>query len=220
MRIRQTSARATAMAGAMLALACAGDAPEPPPESPPAGVYGQAPAAVGGIPSFVTLDGDGVPAPAGAATPGAASTAAATASPELDQFGLAFSPRALVVRVGEPLVVTNSEQLSHNVTIRLAENDSTVVNTDTDGGESFELRFDRPGGYFVSCSVHPGMTAFIYVTPAPYATVAEPDGRFLLTDVPPGTYTLSVWSTDAALRSTREVEVAAGPTEVDVRAPG
>lgn len=196
------SRRATAVAGTLLALACAGDAPEPPPESPPEGVHGRAPAASGGIPSIVTLEGAGtVPA----------DTAAA---PELDQFGLAFAPRALVVRLGQAMTVSNSEQLAHNVTIRSAENDSTVVNADTDSGESLELSFDRPGGYFVSCNVHPGMTAFIFVTTAPYATVAEPGGDFLLTGVPPGSYTLSVWSADAALRSTHEVEVGAGATEV------
>ena len=46
-----------------------------------------------------------------------------------------------------------------------------------------------------------GMTAFIFVTSARYAVLAQSDGSFELSDVPAGEYTLKVWSVEATARS-------------------
>jgi hypothetical protein len=69
---------------------------------------------------------------------------------------------------------------------------------------------EREGGYDVTCDVHPGMRAFVFVTSAPYATFAAIDGTFMIPDVPDGAYTVTVWSATPSLRSERQVEVS-GP---------
>jgi hypothetical protein len=51
------------------------------------------------------------------------------------------------------------------------------------------------------------MTAFIFVTDAPYAAFADGDGGFHLSGVPAGEYTLTVWSIDPADRSEQAVVV-------------
>lgn len=180
----------------------AGSDSVPSEEPPPDGVYGQAPAAVGGIPSVVSLQ-----APFVEVEP--------TGGPVMDQFGLMFSPRRMVVRVGEAVTFKNSESLSHNVHLRSVEGDSIVLNVDTDPGDSHLFTFDEPGGYDVLCDVHPGMTAFIYATLAPYTVVADDDGHFVFSDVPPGSYTVTVWSIDSSLAHESTVEVGSGSTEID-----
>lgn len=191
----------------LTAAACGGDSEDtPPPEAAPApkGVYGTAPAAVAGTPSVVTLSpANGDPA-----------TLPARENPVMDQLGLAFSPGLLVVRVGETATFTNSETITHNVRLTYSDNDSTVLDAETDPTGHVDFLFDREGGYEVTCDHHPGMRAFVYVTSAPYAEFAANNGTFQVRDVPPGSYTLSVWSVDPGLRSDRTLDVTGPSTEV------
>lgn len=188
--------------------ACGGGEPAQdasPPESaaPAQGFFGTAPAAVAAAPSIVMLR------PTGAAV-----TLPPRESPRMDQLGLAFTPGTLLVRVGETVHFTNSETIAHNVNVMFSDNDSTVLDYDTDPAGATDHVFDREGGYEVTCALHPGMRAFIYVTSAPYATFAQNNGAFRIGDVPPGSYTLSIWSVDPAQRSERALEVTGPSTEV------
>jgi len=167
------------------------------------------PAPAGGIPSIVLvhpLSGEGQPAPAGSGI----ETGRGVQAPRtttIDQLGLSFSPGKLLVRPGETVAFTNSESVPHNVRLHSLARDSTVFDDDTLPNETTRFTFEEEGAYRVLCDTHPGMTAFIYVTPAPYAAFAEQDGSFRLPDVAPGRYELTVWSADEAARSSTEVVV-------------
>jgi len=136
----------------------------------------------------------------------------------IDQLGLQFSPPRLLVRVGQPVRFQNSETIAHNVHVTSMAGDSTVFTEDTMIGQTASFVFDEEGGFDVKCDVHPGMTAFIFVTSAPYAVFAEPDGAFHISGVPAGEYTLKVWSVDAAAPSEQTIVTADGAgTEVTLR---
>jgi hypothetical protein len=45
----------------------------------------------------------------------------------------------------------------------------------------------------VKCNIHSWMHAYIGVTDNPYYAVSARDGTFTIPNLPPGTYTLSVW---------------------------
>ncbi|HUF75839.1 MAG TPA: plastocyanin/azurin family copper-binding protein, partial [Longimicrobiales bacterium] len=136
-------------AGLALLAACSGSEPEPAAEpAMPQGVHGSAPAAVGGTPSVITLVGKSI-------SGGDAGAAQGDEPPTIDQLGLVFTPNTLIARVGERVVFTNSETITHNVHLWFADNDSTVLNVETDPGASAEFAFDRPGGYDVTCDHHP-----------------------------------------------------------------
>ncbi len=129
---------------------------------------------------------------------------------------MAFFPGFLLARVGQPVEFTNSEQVPHNVTIRAAGGDSTVFNADTGSGEAVRHVFHQPGAYQVACAWHAGMNASIYVVSSAFAVVAEDDGAFSFSDVPPGDYVLSVWSAGATRRFERPVHLDPGGPRVDV----
>ena len=136
----------------------------------------------------------------------------------IDQLGLQFSPPRLLVRVGQPVRFQNSETIAHNVHVTSMSGDSTVFTEDTMIGQTASFVFDEEGGFDVKCDVHPGMTAFIFVTSAPYAVFAESDGAFHISGVPAGEYTLKVWSVDAAAPSEQTIVTADGAgTEVTLR---
>jgi plastocyanin len=159
-------------------------------------VTGRAPAAASRQPAVVTLeptDSPAVPLPD---------------SPMLmDQYALSFLPQFLVVRAGQTVEFRNSEEVSHNVRVVQVATDSTLFNVVTPQGEPHMHTFTRAGEYTVTCDIHPGMTAFILVVEASYATVAEEDGAFAFADVPPGAYTLGIWHPDETLRFTRQVQI-------------
>ncbi len=79
--------------------------------------------------------------------------------------------------------------------------------------------FDEPGGYDVLCDVHPGMSAFVFVTSAPYAAFTGDDGSFAFSPVVAGEYTLGIWSLDPALRVERSVLVVKGEATEVLAAP-
>ncbi len=47
--------------------------------------------------------------------------------------------------------------------------------------------------FTMQCGFHPYMESWALVTDHPYYAVADHEGRFQLTDIPPGTYKLKVW---------------------------
>jgi hypothetical protein len=53
--------------------------------------------------------------------------------------------------------------------------------------------FARPGVYPIYCNIHHRMVSFVVAVPTPWATQPAPDGRFTLSDVPPGSYVLHAW---------------------------
>jgi plastocyanin len=190
-------------------LACGGgEAPPPEADQVPAqpeGVSGLAPAATQGIPSVVTLTPVGGPSPAPPAEPAL-----------LDQLSLSFMPNALMVHAGQTVQFKNSETLAHNVHVTFIDDESSVFMADMDPGATTHTVLEREGGYDVTCDVHPGMRAFLFVTSAPYATFAAIDGTFMIPDVPDGTYTVAVWSATPGLRSERQVDVSGTGTVLDL----
>jgi len=135
----------------------------------------------------------------------------------MDQFGLAFAPGVLVARVGQVVAFTNGDDVPHNVHVKSSATLKTVFNVATPITGEYLHVFDA-GTYTVSCDVHPAMGAYIVVTEAPYAAVADREGRFELLGIPPGRHTVRVWNIDVEHRSERVVDI--GDTaEIDLTAP-
>lgn len=110
----------------------------------------------------------------------------------MDQYSKQFVPAVLFVRVGQPVEFRNTEDMGHNVTVNRRGTGAAVFNVETDPQEKYVHTFDRVGQYDVMCSVHPGMQATVIATRSPLAATTGADGRFSITDVPVGAYTLSV----------------------------
>lgn len=135
----------------------------------------------------------------------------------MDQFGLAFDPGVLVARVGQVVAFTNGDDILHNVHVKSSATLKTVFNVATPITGEYLHVFDA-GTYTVSCDVHPAMGAYIVVTEAPYATVADREGRFELLSIPAGRHTVRVWNIDAGRRSERVVDIV-GTAEIDLTVP-
>ena len=172
-------------------------------ESAPAStlVSGRAPSG-----ALVTLEpAGGAPQPEGSAV--------------LDQFSKAFVPETLFVRVGQPVIIKNSEDQLHNVTVIRSRTGAAVFNISQNQGDVYTHTFDAAGEYDVTCDVHPGMRGTIVATTTPYAVYADPRGGFSFPNIPPGQYTLRVSAEGRTAE--RSVDVKGATLDVgDVRPGG
>ena len=165
-------------------------------------VAGQAPPAAGMLVSIVLLEPHAeldLPLP--------------DETPVMDQIGRQFVPGFILVRAGQTIDFTNSEDDLHTVHVK-DERGESIFNVATMMGSTYEHTFEVGGEYSVICNTHTEMFADIMVVDEPYAVVADRDGRFAVPDVVPGRYTATV--IQGPDRSRHEIEVAAGPNEIDL----
>jgi plastocyanin len=110
----------------------------------------------------------------------------------MDQRGEQFVPRVLAVTVGTKVEFPNTDTTFHNV-FSLARIKTFDLGRYAPHRTGW-VTFDRPGIVPVFCDIHSNMSAYILVFNHPFFTLTEPDGRYAIPGVPPGTYTLRVWS--------------------------
>jgi cytochrome c peroxidase len=78
------------------------------------------------------------------------------ASVSIDQSGQQFSERSVALRVGDSLVFTNRDDVTHNVNVIDNDDDATDLGLQKPG-ETLSYKFDKAGRFQVRCSIHPGM---------------------------------------------------------------
>ena len=111
----------------------------------------------------------------------------------LDQDKCRYTPRVQGVRVGQPLEIRNSDPLLHNVRSNAAVNQPFNKSTPVEGAKFTHTFATREVMVPFKCDVHAWMTAYVGVLEHPYFGTTAPDGRVVLANLPPGTYTLEAW---------------------------
>jgi hypothetical protein len=131
----------------------------------------------------------------------------------MDQRNETFFPHVLAVTTGALVDFPNNDQTFHNV---FSLSKAKRFDLGRYGrNESKTERFDTPGVVRVFCDIHSHMSAFVLVFNHPFHTTTGDDGRYRLDNVPPGTYTVTVWH-EGASRDSRSVTVPPGGGIVDV----
>ena len=145
---------------------------------------------------------------------GARTFAPQSEKPVMDQVSLTFGPDLLFVRTGQPAEFRNSDDTLHNVNVKHEETREQAFNVAIPTGSNFEYTFRRDGFYRVGCDIHPAMTASIFAAATPFTTLAGSDGRFAFDNVPPGPWTVTVYT--GGKRMHKDVEINGGVTEVKI----
>jgi plastocyanin len=130
----------------------------------------------------------------------------------LDQKDEAFLPYVLPIAVGTIVDFPNRDRTYHNVFSL-----SRVKSFDLGRyarGQSKSVLFDHPGVVRVFCDIHSHMSAYILVFAHRFFAATDPEGRYHIDGVAPGSYELTVW-TDGRVRETRPVRVPEGGGAVE-----
>jgi plastocyanin len=135
---------------------------------------------------------------------------------QLVQHGCRFVPHVLGVRAGQPVEIVNDDPTEHNVHSLPGANAELSRLQPVQGMRETRVFASPEIMVGIKCDLHPWMTAFVGVVDHPYFAVTSDDGRFTLTGVPDGTYTLAVWHERFGTR-TMDVTVTGGhPADADV----
>ena len=110
----------------------------------------------------------------------------------LDQVGCMYVPHVLTCMVNQPVTIRNSDPTAHNV--HAVPRINPVFNFgQTKKNMTKDVKLPRPEIFKVKCDVHPWMIAWIGVFDHPFHAVSDKSGKFKITGLPPGKYTITAW---------------------------
>lgn len=109
----------------------------------------------------------------------------------LEQKNRRFLPDTLVVPAGSTVTFPNLDPIFHNVFSLSKPKTFDLGNYPKD--QTRTVTFPKPGIIFVHCHLHPNMAAAIVISPNQWNTKPDAFGRFTLSGVPPGNYTIVAW---------------------------
>jgi plastocyanin len=127
---------------------------------------------------------------------------------KLDQKDCDYHPHVLAFPAGSTVEVINPDGILHNI------HSYSKVNSPFNFAQpkfkkTLSVKIEKPEVINVKCDVHNWMNGWLFSAANPYFSVTDAHGSFRLSDVPPGTYTLTVWHEKLA-PSTKKVTVKAG----------
>lgn len=103
-----------------------------------------------------------------------------------DQKECVFLTHVLPVRVGQPLLIKNSDPIGHNTNITTQAD--VNINPLLPPGGQLNHKFNRQQviPIPVTCNIHPWMKAYILPRNDSYVAVSKPDGSFEIANLPAG----------------------------------
>ena len=136
---------------------------------------------------------------------------AATDTVTMNQQGCRYIPHVFGIRVGQTLEILNSDATLHNIHASPASNDEFNMGQPIQGMR-FERTFDSPEIMVpFQCDVHSWMNAYLGVLDHPYFAVTGEDGKFDISNLPPGDYVVEAWH-EILGAQTQNVTVGEGAT--------
>lgn len=109
----------------------------------------------------------------------------------MEQKKRSFTPDLVLVPAGSTVSFPNLDLIFHNVFSLSAPASFDLGNYPK--GQTRTVTFPKPGIVYVNCRLHPNMAGVIVVSPNSRAAIAGGSGKFVLSDVPPGAYTVVAW---------------------------
>jgi plastocyanin len=128
----------------------------------------------------------------------------------IDQRGKNFVPPWAVVRRGTTIEFPNHDNIYHNVFSHSAGNafDLGLYNS---AAPAKSHTFKAAGAADIYCNIHPTMAASVLVVPNDLFAKVQPDGTFVIKNVPSGQRKIVAWSPGTKL-ATQWVDLKTGAT--------
>lgn len=126
----------------------------------------------------------------------------------IDQRNKSFTPGWAVIRRGTTIEFPNHDNIYHNV-FSHASGNSFDLGLYNSGGPAKTHSFQSAGSVDIYCNIHPQMAASVLVVPNDLFAKIQPDGSFVIKNVPSGQRKVVAWSPSTALAA-QWVELKAG----------
>ncbi|MFN4258754.1 MAG: carboxypeptidase regulatory-like domain-containing protein [Gemmataceae bacterium] len=130
----------------------------------------------------------------------------------MDQVDMVFTPRVLATQHGQKVIFENNDICNHSV-MTISPVRANQFNVVAGPGQPISHVFEKQARpVMVGCSLHGWMRGWVYVVPHPWFAVTDAKGKFHITNVPPGRYTLLLAHADSNRHERRRIEVQPGQT--------
>jgi len=129
----------------------------------------------------------------------------------IEQKGCLYQPHVLAMRANQPLEVVNDDPTTHNIH-PIPANNREWNKAELPGAKMDESFTREEVAIPVKCNVHPWMHGYVAVFKHPYFVVTGKGGSFDLSNLPPGTYTITAWHEKLGT-ATQRVTVAGNETK-------
>ncbi|MEP6685909.1 MAG: carboxypeptidase regulatory-like domain-containing protein [Verrucomicrobiota bacterium] len=133
------------------------------------------------------------------------------ADKQVSQKDLTFVPLLLPVQTGTRVAFPNLDDTYHNIFSFSPAKRFDLGRYRPDETPIPSVTFDTPGLVTLRCDIHEHMRGLILVLETPYFVTTDPEGRFRLSGLPSGRYTLKAWL-DSRTTLDRPVELKSGST--------
>jgi plastocyanin len=111
---------------------------------------------------------------------------------EIDQNKCEYLPHVQVVGVNTEVAFRNSDPILHNV--QFFQGDNSLFNiAQPVQGQVYKRKLEKAGTFYIECAVHGWMQGNVVVVDNPYYTVTDENGKFSISDLPPGNYRVQIW---------------------------
>ncbi len=132
-----------------------------------------------------------------------------------DQKGCEYNPHVLAFPAGSTIQVLNPDGVLHNVHVMGKANPEA-----NRAMPKFQKKVDwkvekAEWPIAVKCDAHPWMHAWWLSMDQPYFAVTDADGKFSITDLPPGDYEVEVWQGELGKKTEKVTIKAKEDTKVD-----
>lgn len=132
----------------------------------------------------------------------------------IQQKDASFVPHVLPVLLGTTVEWPNLDEIYHNV-FCMAETKPFDLGLYNSEQPPKRVVFDQPGQADVFCSIHTKMHCIVLVLTNPYFAATDDRGRFVIRDIPAGTYKLRAWHERLPAQTKEVVVPATGEVRVD-----
>ena len=120
----------------------------------------------------------------------------APASPPVQQIvqtNFAFVPALLPVQVGTRVEFPNLDNTFHNIFSFSPAKRFDLGRYRPDEKPVPSQVFDKPGLITLRCDIHEHMRGLVLALDTPHFVISDAEGRFCMTNLPPGRFTLKAW---------------------------
>jgi plastocyanin len=109
----------------------------------------------------------------------------------LTQVGCRYKPHVIGVMAGQTIKIVNGDPTTHNIH-PTPKNNRDWNESQAPQAAALEKNFAREEiSLPVQCNQHPWMRMYMNVVKNPFYAVSGPDGKFEITGLPPGDYTIA-----------------------------
>jgi len=133
------------------------------------------------------------------------------ADAKMSQKDLNFVPTLMPVQVGTRVAFPNLDDTYHNIFSFSPAKRFDLGRYRPEETPIPSVVFDTPGLVTIRCDIHEHMRALILVLDTPHFVISDAEGRFRLSGLPSGHYTLKAWLSSRTTLE-RSVELGGGST--------